>query len=90
MPETIWEGSMQSSMFLVGVGALLVLSGVVLVAVQALKSGRLSDARRPRSVVADASLEPKGRSGIFDLKAHWPGLGLITLGVILLITVAAV
>jgi hypothetical protein len=80
---------MQPSMVLVAVGALLVLSGVVLVAAQVIRRGRLSDARRPRSVSADASLEPVGRSGLFDFKAHAPGLALIVLGIIFLLATAA-
>ena len=80
---------MESNMILVGLGAFLVVVGVVLVAAQTLWAGRLSDARRPRSVVADASLEPRGRSGLFDIRAHWPGVGLAVIGIFLLITAAA-
>jgi hypothetical protein len=80
---------MPSHMILIGLGAVLVVVGIALVAAQTLWAGRLSDARRPRSVAADASLEPRGRSGLFDLKAHWPGLALVTVGILLLITAAA-
>ena len=45
---------MESNMILVGLGAFLVVVGVVLVAAQTLWAGRLSDARRPRSVVAES------------------------------------
>jgi hypothetical protein len=80
---------MQSHMILIGLGAFLVVVGIAVVAAQTLWAGRLSDARRPRSVVADASLEPRGRSGLFDLRAHWPGLAMVTIGILLLITAAA-
>jgi len=81
---------MPSSMLLVGLGALLVVGGVVLIATQMLWSGRLSDARRSRSAGPDATLEPRGRSSLFDLKTHWPSFAIISLGVVLLIAAAVV
>jgi uncharacterized membrane protein len=79
---------MQSSVLLVVIGALLVLSGLLLMAAQAIRKGRMSDARR--SPTASATLEPRERISAFGLKANWPGLGLIALGAILLLADAAI
>jgi hypothetical protein len=76
-------------MLLVALGGLLVLGGVVLIASQMLWSGRLSDPHRSRTAPG-VTLEPRGRSSLFDLKSHWPSFALIGLGVILLIAAAAI
>jgi len=81
---------MQSSNLLIGIGALLILGGIVLTAVQTLWRGRLSDAHTLDSTPTDVTLEPRGRSRTLGLKGKWPGLGLIALGAILLIAAAAV
>jgi hypothetical protein len=73
---------MPPRMLLVGLGALLVLCGLVLIAVQIIRAGPMSRAGR---TAADVTLEPQGRSGLFDLKAQAPGIGLLALGTILLI-----
>jgi hypothetical protein len=76
-------------MLLVGLGALFVLCGVVLIAGRLIWAGPLSQPRRPRTSVPDATLEPQGRSSIFDLKPQLPGVGLLATGIILLIAAAA-
>ena len=81
---------MQWSMLLIWGGALLVLSGVVYAASQAIRRGRLSDDRPPRSGVATDTLEPRGRNSAFGLKANWPGLALIAFGSILLLAGASI
>ncbi len=79
-------------MLLIWIGALLVFGGVLFTAAQAIRRGRLSDARRTRSGVDGVTLEPKGNAtgGSFGLKVNWPGLALIALGAILLLAGAAV
>jgi hypothetical protein len=79
---------MPSSMLLVGLGALLVFCGVVLIAGRVIWAGPLSQLRHPRPSLPNATLEPRGRSGIFDVKAQLPGLGLMAIGIILLIAAA--
>jgi hypothetical protein len=92
---------MQSNVLLVWVGALLFLAGVIYMAAQPLWRGRLSELRRSRTSAttntaaasntggASNTLEPRGRSSGFDLKANWLGLGLVALGSILLLAAAA-
>ena len=80
---------MPSSMLFVGLGALLILCGLVLIAGRMIWAGPLSQARRSRTSPVDATLEPQGRSGLFNLKAHLPGIGLLAMGAILLIAAAA-
>ncbi|MBZ6077048.1 hypothetical protein [Microvirga puerhi] len=77
-------------MFLIGLGVLLILCGLLLVAVRMIGAGPLSRAKIPRTATPDATLEPKGRSGLFDLKAQGPGIGLAVLGIIFLIAAAAI
>jgi len=72
-------------MLVIWLGALLVVSGVLFLAAQAIWRGRLSDPRRSRSAVPGATLEPKRPGGGFGLKANWPGFVLIALGAILLL-----
>jgi hypothetical protein len=80
---------MQSGMFLVWVGVALIVCGILLGASQALRKGRLSDARRVGPAGAGATLEPQGRVRGFSPKAHWPALALVTLGIIFILARAA-
>jgi hypothetical protein len=70
-------------------GALLVLSGVLLMAAPPIWRARMSG-RRSRSGVSDRTLEPQRPGAGFGLKRNWPGLTLIALGAILLLVGAAV
>ena len=81
---------MQSSMFLVWVGALLIVGGVVLGATQAIRKGRLSDAHRVGSTGAGVTLEPRGRVRGLSPRAHWPAVALVALGIILMLAAAVV
>ncbi|RKE74367.1 hypothetical protein DFP91_2273 [Pseudorhodoplanes sinuspersici] len=70
--------------FIIWLGALLTIAGVLYLVKQIIWQGPLSGParRRPR-----ATLEP--RTGLFGLATHWPGLALIALGGILLLAGAA-
>jgi hypothetical protein len=82
---------MQSSMLLIWGGALLVLTGVVYTATQAIRRGRLSEDRASRPGLATTdTLEPRARNSGFGLKANWPGLALIVFGSILLLAGASI
>ena len=70
-------------MMLVWIGALLVIVGVVLTATRTLQRGRLSDPEAVRD-----TLEPKGSGRRFSVKADLPGLALIAIGSLLLLSVA--
>ena len=72
-------------MFLMGLGALLVIGGILYMARTAIWRGPLSgrDSSRP---VRD-TLEPPRRSLRFlGLGANWPGLFLMALGAVLLVS----
>ena len=70
-------------MLFIGIGALLILGGVMYMAGQAIWRGPLSSRRR--LPVVGATLEPQNRGlRIFGIARNWPGLALITLGIVLL------
>ncbi|GLQ53129.1 hypothetical protein [Devosia nitrariae] len=67
-------------------GAVLVACGVVMMALAAIKSGRLSDSRASPDDPAGTTLEPQRRSmGFLGLKANWPGLLVAAVGVAFLV-----
>ncbi|RWQ66381.1 hypothetical protein [Mesorhizobium sp.] len=78
-------------------GALLIVAGVVYMAGAALRRGRLSDpapvrAAPDRSKLATPgpTLEPRRRGlGFLGLSQNWPGLLMMAVGVILLLSVVA-
>jgi hypothetical protein len=77
------EMSWEARMFLMGLGALLILSGVLYMARSAIWRGPLSglDSSRP---VRD-TLEPPRRGVRFlGLGTNWPGIILMTIGAVLL------
>ncbi len=76
---------MQSSMILVWIGAFFIICGVLLGAGQAIRKGRMSDAHRTGSGGASATLEPQGSVRAFSLKAHWPAVALVALGILLML-----
>ena len=77
-------------MFAVGLGGLLILSGVVYLATRAIGRAPLSGGSPPRSLEGRDSLEPRGlhHGGLFAFKRNWLGLALIALGAILLLASA--
>nr|WP_229159918.1 hypothetical protein [Bradyrhizobium brasilense] len=70
-------------MFLLGLGALLVLGGVLYMARAAIWRGSLS---RP----AGDTLEPSHRGlGFLGVEANWPGMLLMAIGAVLLLAGAS-
>jgi hypothetical protein len=85
-------------MAVVLIGALLIVAGVVYMAGAALRRGRLSDPAPVRSApdrptpnlaTPGPTLEPRQRGLRFlGLSQNWPGLLMMAVGVILLLSVA--
>ena len=75
-------------MLFIWLGALFVLGGLLFMAYQPIWRGRLSDAKRKSSELPHDTLEPRRPGAGFGLKANWPGLLLIVLGAILLLSSA--
>jgi hypothetical protein len=72
-------------MFLMGLGALLVLGGVLYMARTAIWRGPLSgrDSSRP----ARDTLEPSRRGlGFLGIGTNWPGIVLLAIGAVLLVS----
>ncbi|CDX26126.1 conserved exported hypothetical protein [Mesorhizobium sp. SOD10] len=76
-------------------GALLTIAGVVYMAVATLRRGRLSDPastvpdRPPNLATPGPTLEPRRRGlGFLGLSQNWPGLVMMGIGIILLLSVA--
>jgi len=72
-----------------GLGALLVVIGLVALAGPPIWRGRLSGERSRAATVADNTLEPRQPGAGFGLKTNWPSLALIALGAVLLLVGAA-
>lgn len=73
-------------MFIIYLGALLVIVGVLFMAYKAIYVGRLSGASRTSKIIESTTLEPQQKSAAFNPKAIWPGLVLIVLGTLLLLS----
>jgi hypothetical protein len=72
-------------MFLMGLGALLVLGGILYMARTAIWRGPLSgrDSSRP----ARDTLEPPRRGlGFLGVRTNWPGILLLAIGAVLLVS----
>ena len=67
-------------------GALLVLVGLVYMAYQPLRRHRLSGGRRLPPDKPANTLEPVSPAEGFGIRAVWPGLALIAVGALLLLT----
>ena len=76
-------------MLLFGLGALLVVIGLVALAGPPIWRGRLSSKRSRAATVVDNTLEPGEPGAGFALATSWPGLALIALGAVLLLVGAA-
>jgi hypothetical protein len=78
------EGQMDTSILLIWIGALCVIGGVLFMAAQAMRGGRLSGRPRAREGMTTDTLEPRHNSGL-GLKENMPGLALVALGGCLLL-----
>ena len=67
-------------------GALLVLVGLMYIAYQPLRRHRLSGGRRLPPDKPANTLEPVNPAEGFGIRAVWPGLALIAVGALLLLT----
>jgi dipeptide/tripeptide permease len=67
-------------------GALLVLVGVMYMAYQPLRRHRLSGGRRLPPDKPANTLEPINPEEGFGIRAVWPGLALVAVGALLLLT----
>ena len=69
------------------VGALLLIAGTGLLARAAIARGRLSDQRHNPGDTAGRTLEPRHKGvGFLGLSASWPGLLLVVLGGLMLLS----
>jgi hypothetical protein len=76
------------NVLVISLGALLILGGVLFLANQAIRGGRLSGRwKRPTEPVG--TLEPRERGGGFGLATYWPGFAMLALGTLLLLVRAA-
>ncbi|WP_439543240.1 hypothetical protein [Hyphomicrobium sp.] len=73
-------------MTLILLGALLVLVGLVFMAYQPLRRHRLSGGKQLPPGKPANTLEPINPAEGFGLKAVWPGLALVAVGAVLLLT----
>ena len=87
-------------MWSISLGALLVITGVLLLAAPPIWRGKLSErllraappvwrvrlsGRDDRVVAARDTLEPRDPGAGFELATNWPGLALVALGAVLLL-----
>lgn len=73
-------------MTLILLGALLVLVGLVYMAYQPLRQHRLSGGKRLPPDKPANTLEPIEPAAGFGFKVVWPGLALVAVGAVLLLT----
>ena len=71
-------------MWLIGLGALLMVAGVVVASVTTARRGRLSQAEQPITHEERDTLEPTGRGRRLSLRSDLPGIGLALLGALLM------
>jgi hypothetical protein len=76
-------------MLAIWLGALLIVVGLVLSAAPPLSRARLSGRSAPSPRAGD-TLEPRKPGAGFDPAKNWPGLALIALGVVLMLSAAIV
>ena len=71
-------------MFLIWLGALCIVGGLLLLAIPPIWGGRLSGRQSRAAVIADGTLEPRRPGAGFGLKTSWPGFALIAVGALLM------
>jgi hypothetical protein len=70
--------------FLIALGALLLIGGIVLAATRTASRGKLSDPQASDPGDQIETLEPRGRGDRLSIKADLPGLALMIIGAMLL------
>lgn len=73
-------------MFSIALGVLLLVSGIILAATRTASRGKLSDPHATGASRRSYTLEPRGRGNRLSVKADLPGLALVALGALLLLT----
>jgi hypothetical protein len=76
-------------MFLMALGALLVLGGVLYMARTAIWRGSLSGPDSSRRPVRDTLEPPRRGLGFLGLRPNWPGILLMAIGTVLLVSGAS-
>lgn len=69
--------------FLIALGAVMVISGIALAAMRTVSRGKLSDPHAATPGHRTDTLEPRGRGGRLSIKADLPGLALMAIGALL-------
>lgn len=73
-------------MLLIGIGALLVVAGVVWATTRNVRrGGRMSEAETPATQAPRDTLEPSGKGDRLSFRPDLPGLALIGAGILLMI-----
>lgn len=73
-------------MFIIWLGVVLVVGGLIYMVYEALRRGRLSGTERPAPGVKDGTLEPRRHGvGFLGLAGNWPGLALMGAGFLLML-----
>ena len=70
-------------MFLIALGALLIIGGIVLAATRTASRGKLSDPHGSAPGDQVETLEPQGRGDRLSIKADLPGLALMAIAALL-------
>ncbi|MGK6312686.1 hypothetical protein [Neorhizobium sp. DT-125] len=74
-------------MLAIVLGSILVVIGLLYLLREALGRRRLSDPHRPDQASAKPTLEPRHQGvGFLGLRRNWPGLAMMAVGAILLIS----
>ena len=71
-------------MFLIAIGALLVIAGISFAAMRTAERGKLSDPHAKIPGHRTDTLEPRGEGRRLSMKADLPGLLLVAIGVVLI------
>lgn len=72
-------------MGLIGIGAILIVLGVVVATISTVRRGRMSQSETPVTHHERDTLEPMGQDKRLDLGADLPGIALAVLGGVLMI-----
>lgn len=70
--------------FLIALGALMLISGIALAAMRTASRGKLSDPHAKAGGDRIQTLEPRGRGDRLGIKADLPGFALMAIGALLL------